>query len=395
MSRRQPPISADAPVIAPTDGLRQRQRANGTWRIWWEPSARQAKLGAKPVDLSHLRGGEAQRRASALTKEWGGDTAPPPARAQTMASLIADYMASHWYKNLRASTRSSYLSNLRTIEDKWGPQPAALITKPVVIRWYETLLAARGTNHAHVMITMLRIVFEHGLRRGWLPSGANPAANIGMAKPTPQATRVASDAEIDALLNAADAANPALALALRLSVTTGQRIEDIRAAHPSHFEPALIPVPGRTDPVQGYIWRMVRSKRGNAAVIPIIDARLVDALRAAIASADVQALGAVLLNGNGQPYTRRRLALHFDAVRARAARALPTIAGLQWRDLRRTMGVRLRIANIGRDDVGDLLGNTLASNPDLAARYTPAQWQTTLRAVAVVSNIDQPERKKA
>lgn len=392
MPPRRPP-AAQPPVITPTDGLRQRQRSDGTWRIWWEPTARQAKLGAKVVDLSNLRGGEAQRRATALTKDYAETT--PRLRAHSIDALIADYTASRWFTKLRDSTKGSYRSNMNTIAAKWGPQPVPSFDGPTVNSWYESLLNARGHSRAHSLIIMLQILFKHAERRGWIAKGSNPAADMGMDKPVPQSTRVATDAEIDALLHAADARNPTLALALRLSVHTGQRVEDIRTARPSEFEPAAIPVVGRAKPVQGYYWRMLRSKRGNAGVIPIINAQLVAGLAAQLARADVQAKGQLLLNGNGQPYTRHRLGDHFDVVRAAAAQTLPSIHGLQWRDLRRTFGVRLRIAGVSRDDIGDVLGNTVGISPDLAARYTPATAASTTRAVAAVSLIETPERKKA
>lgn len=385
--------AAQPPVIAPCDGLRQRQRADGTWRIWWEPTPKQAKLGAKSVDLSHLRAGDAQRRATALAKQYGQSA--PSLRAHSVDSLILDYLASHWFGKLRDSTKESYRSNLRTIADKWGPQPVPSFTPPIVTQWYEALLSQRSASRAYSLIIMMQILFKHAERRGWIAKGSNPCADIGMEKPVPNATRVATDAEIMALIHAADARNPALALALRLSVHTGQRVEDIRTASPAAFDACAIPVVGRVDPVQGYIWRMVRSKRSNAAVIPIIDAALVDMLAQTLARPDVQAKGALLLNGHGQPFTRDRLAHHFDIIRDNAAKSLPTIAGLQWRDLRRTFGVRLRMANVSRDDVGDLLGNTVATSADLAARYTPATSASTLRAIAAVSSIPTPERKKA
>jgi len=385
--------TAQPPVIAPCDGLRQRQRADGSWRIWWEPTPKQAKLGAASVDLSHLRAGDAQRRASELAKQFG--QIAPTIRAHSVDSLILDYTASHWFTKLRASTQATYRANLRAIADKWGPQPVPGFTPPIITQWYETLLSQRGPARAHVLITMMQILFKHAERRGWIAKGSNPCADIGMEKPVPNATRVATDAEIMALIHAADARSPALALALRLSIHTGQRIEDIRTASPASFDPCAIPVAGRIDPVQGYIWRMVRSKRSNAAVIPIIDAAVVALLAAQLARADVQAAGQLLLNGHGQPFTRHRLGHHFETIRAIAAKSLPTIAGLQWRDLRRTFGVRLRMANVGRDDIGDLLGNTVGISADLAARYTPATSASTMRAIAAISNIPAPERKKA
>lgn len=386
MARRPSP---ETPIIAPVDGLRQRQRANGDWRVWWEPTARQRAAGATALDLTHIPPGEAQRRATALFRKWSGDGAQKP-RGRSVSALIADYRRSHYFTDLAASSQASYRTDLGQIEDKWGPNPVASLDAPAMVLWYETLLRAKGVTRARALIVMLGIVMTHAERRGWIPKGANPCRDIGMKKPAP-ANRVASADELAALLAAADATNPAMALALRLAQVTGQRATDIRLAKAGAFEAAVLPVPGQVAPMRGYVWRLVRSKRGNAGVIPILDPATVAALDARIAACGPD--DALILNGAGQPYSRDRFQKHYADIRARAAKSVPSVASLQWRDQRRTVGVMLRAAGVGRDDVGDLLGNTLATNAQLAAIYTPATTATTLRAVAAITPL--PKRKKA
>lgn len=380
----------DAPVIDPKDGLRQRARADGSWRVWWEPTAAQRRAGAVPVDLSHLRPGEAQRRATRLCADaMGGQTKAP--RGHSVAALIADYRASRYYADLAASTRASYHTDLVAIEDKWGPHPVPALTAPIVVRWYESLLAAKSETRARAITVMLGILMKHAERRGWIPKGSNPARDIGMKKPQP-GHRVATADELQALRDAADALYPQMGLALRLVQLTGQRATDIRLARPDDFEPCALPVPGRVDPVPAYVWRLVRSKRGNAGLIPIVDPDTVARLRDQIAAARATDHDTLIWNGAGEPYSRDRFGKHFAAIRAAAALVVPSTASLDWRDQRRTVGVQLRQAGIARDDVGDLLGNTLATNAQLAATYTPATQATTLRAVAAIT---LPERKKA
>lgn len=380
----------EPPILDPQDGLRQRFRANGTWRVWWEPTGLQRKAGAQPVDLSKLRPGEAQRKASALAKQWSRDVPAAP-RAYSVAALITDYMASRYYRSLRDSTRASYRADLNAIERKWGPHAVAAIDTPTMVMWYETLLRHKSAARASAILVMAGILFTHAERRGWIPKGSNPARDVGLEKPAPR-NRVATPAEIDALLGAADRVNASMALALRLVMVTGQRATDIRTARPDQFEATFLPVPGHADPVPGYLWRLVRSKRGNAGVIPIVDPDTVAALDAQLAQA-ADGPGTLIWNGQGQIYTRDRFQKHFARIRAEAAKACPSIKDLQWRDQRRTVGVMLRAAGVGRDDVGDLLGNTLARNAQLAATYTPATSATTLRAVAAITKL--PERKKA
>lgn len=389
------PARQSPPVIAPVDGLRQRQRSDGKWRVWWEPTRAARKLGAVPVDLSHLRPGEAQRRASAMAAQWAAGAVRPP-RGHSITSLILDYLASRHFTERATSTKASYRTDLRAIEAKWGPEPVVRIDPPLMETWYESLLAAKGATRARAILTMMSIIMLHAERRGWIPKGTNPCTGLGMKKPAPR-DRVATAEELAALLATADTMRPALALALRLAQLTGQRATDIRTARLADFEPALLTLPDRADsPVQGYVWRLVRSKRGNAGVIPILDPATIAQIDSRLAEARAENEAAdrpLILNGQGQPYSRHRLHEHFAIIRDQVAETLPSVASLNWRDQRRTVGVMLRAAGVGRDDVGDLLGNTLASSAQLAATYTPATATTTLRAVAAITQM--PERKKA
>lgn len=384
------PRPIDAPVIAPADGLRQRQRADGTWRVWWEPTALQRKAGAQPVDLSALRPGDAQRRATALVAQWAKGATPKP-RGYSVSALILDYTQSRWFTDRATSTQASYRTDMRAIEDKWGAQAVAAIDAPTMVLWYESLLKAKGPTRARALLTMLSILMVHAERRGWIAKGSNPCRDIGMAKPAPR-DRVATGAEAAALLAAADTTDAMLALALRLVMVTGQRATDIRMARPGDFERTALPIPGAPQPVPAYVWRLVRSKRGNAGVIPILDPATVAMLDAQIAAA-LDGPGTLIWNGAGETFTRDRFQKRFAALRATAAATCPSVTSLEWRDLRRTLGVTLRAAGVARDDVGDLLGNTLATSAQLAAVYTPATQATALRAVAAITSLT--ERKKA
>lgn len=386
MTRR---IASHSPVIDPRHGLRQRQRADGSWRIWWEPTAKQAKAGAVPVDLSDKRPGDAQRTASDLAKKWNSDAPKPSLRGYSVSSLILDYTASRYYTGLRATTHNTYRANLRAIELKWGPQAVAALDAPMMVAWYDALLAAKGQFRSNAILTMMGILMLHAERRGWIPKGSNPARDLGMVKPQPR-KRVASAAELTALIDVADGMRPAIALALRLALVTGQRQTDLLQAKPADFRPTPLLLPGQANPVPGYVWHLVRSKRGNVGHIPVIDADTVAALTAQIAKTPFG--GLLITNAEGRAYSRERFHEHFAEIRDAVAMLLPDVASLQWRDLRRTVGVQVRAAGISKDDAGDLLGNTLASNTALAQTYTPATLATTLRAVAATS---LPKRKQA
>jgi integrase len=378
-------IPADIPLLADVQGLRHRARADGTLRVWWEPSAQQRKAGAKPVDLSHLRPGEALRRARQLAATTQQAKAP---RGRSIDGLIISYRESRFFTELRSTTRESYSANLRAIAEKWGPQPPAALTSAMMDIWYEALLREKGTHRALALLTMMRILFGFAETRGWIAKGSNPATNLRMTKPQPR-DRVATDAERAAIWAAA-ASDADVALPLALALLTGQRQTDILAAQVADFVAQPLLVPGRIEPQPAYVWQLRQSKRGRVVPVPIMDPEAVALLDAAMAART----GPLVINtSTGRRFLKRNFAERWEAVRAIAAQTVPSVATLQWRDLRRTVSVGLRTAGMGRDDAGDLLGNTLAASSTLAQTYTPATLATTLRAVGAITPL--PQRKKA
>ena len=72
-------------------------------------------------------------------------------------------------------------------------------------------------------------------------------------------------------------------------------------------------------------------------------------------------------------------------MRARATAAAPEVAGLQFRDLRRTFGHLARLGGADPRDVGDALGNQAGFDPELGEIYMPPSFETASRAVAAIT----------
>lgn len=406
----------DAPVIDPKDGLRQRQRRDGTWRVWWEPTKRLREAGAEPQDLPAHQPGHAQREATRLMHEWMGrvEGQPTPAMrtGRSVSDLIADYRASRHFTGLRASTLNSYSADLRAIAAKWGPHPVALLDPVMMDRWYDALLAAKGVFRAHAILTMMRTLMKHAERRGWRPRGSNPATDLELQRPPPRA-RVGTWAELNALLAAArhlsrtgSAADRitmrGLRLAILLTLLAGQRQTDVLTARPEQFVRITVRLPGMPAPGAIWVWNLIRSKRTNAsslALHPEIAAPLRLHLRLA-----AQGPGTLIWDqATGNAFSRRLFWDRWESVVAQAAITQPSVATLQWRDLRRTFGHLARAGGAEKGDVADVLGNTADTDPTLAQVYMAPQLATTLRAATAITRPQDPpqpaetpkERKKA
>lgn len=385
------------PVLDAAPGLRQRQRADGSWRVWWEPKGWQRDLGAVVVDLDAAKPGHATREANRLAAHWTrvqrGEAPAQKKSGRSIDDLILDYQNSLAWTKKPASTRRAYGADMKAIAEKWGPQPAALFDMPTVAVWYEALYKAKGVFRSRAILRMFSILMKHAELRGWRAGGSNPCQGIRTETPL-ERDRSATWAEFDALLAAARRLRArAVVVALYLAIMAGQRQYDILRVKPADFY--TVTVPHMTRPL--WVWQLVQSKRKRALEVPI-HAAAVPALRLQLMRAP-QGPGTLIWDEvTGKPFTPRRFFDAWEKVRAEAATALPSAADLQWRDLRRTFSNLSRAGGSSDADTSDVLGNTAAKNPRLRRTYMAPQLATTLRAVEALQRPKekpQPERKKA
>lgn len=386
------PSGPKGPLREDVQGLRQRQRSDGSWRVWWEPSAVMRASGATNVELDPARPDHAAREARRLNETAAavaaGKVPLTGVQARTIRALIADYQDSRFFKALRPITQAVYRSHMRTIETKWSSEPVIAFTGPVCNAWYEALLAASGAHRARALLRMLSILFTHAETRGWREAQTNPVASLRMEAPTPRSRRCSWE-EFDALMLAAEKRQrPMVALVVAMGFYTGQRVTDIFEARPEDFRPAQL---GRGRSArQGLVWELTQSKTGKQVSVPIHQ-DLEEALRAQLAVASAGPGTLVWVAGSGKAFDHDSMGAAWKKLRDEAAKALPSIKTLTQRDLRRSFAINARAGGVTRDDLVDVLGNTLDDNQMLAQTYTPSQLATVQR---VVGAIKKPEKER-
>lgn len=386
---RKPVRKPSGPILDPVPGLRQRQRADGSWRLWWEPNAAQRAAGAVVVEMDAGKPGHGAQQAKTLHAQWTaavrGEAPVVVASGRSMNALIEDYLASRHFTRKPDTTQRSYRSDLKAIGEKWGPQPVTSFDAPIMDQWYDSLLVAKGPWRAKAILTMARILFKHGERRGWREKGSNPCTEMEY-EATPLRNRVGSWAELDACLQAARRLGlRQIRCALLLAVYGGQRQGDQRLARPEQFQVFSLNVPGMDRPRRVWVWSLTRSKRGNEGIVAI-HAAAVPALRVQLRRcAAGEGPGTLLWDeATGKTFTPEQFFKRWEAVRAEAARHVPSVATLTWRDIRRTFGHLARGGGASKGDVADVLGNTADTNAQLAAIYMAPQIATSLRAVDAI-----------
>jgi hypothetical protein len=387
--------------------LRQRQRADGTWRIWWEPETAVRKLGFEVVELDAHTPTRAAREARALNDQVATarstGKAPATRRAgHTVDDLVGDYQRSVRFTQLAPATQRTYREKMRLIAAKWGPVPARDIDKPTMATWYETLCTHNGARQAQSLLAVVSILMSHAERRGWRDANSNPCLRLGMATPAPRA-QIMGWAQLDALIAAAGACGlPSVGLAAALSMLAGQRQADVLAALRGDMAQQQVTWPGAAGPESVWVWDVLRSKRKTAGQI-MLHPELVPMVTALLARPAPTDAHLIVEERVGRPYDKDLFAKRWAEVRAAAIAAGCTGlidangALLQFRDLRRTFSVTARAGGASVADAGDVLGNGAAMNPQLKRTYMAPAFFTAARAVDAVRRptVDDDERKKA
>ncbi|HGG04496.1 MAG TPA: hypothetical protein ENK28_03475 [Aliiroseovarius sp.] len=383
------------PITSKVKRLRQRQRADGSWAVWWEPEAAVVKLGFARADLDPARPTWSVRQAEQMNRQVdlaraGGSA--PSRRGKTIDDLIHNYRQKELPKKSQ-KTQASYNSLLNLISQKWGRALISEFDKPTMRIWYETLYDSCGLRQAVALIRMMSGLFSRAELIGWRAENTNPCFRLKMDTPKPR-SRCASWAEIDALCDAADAIGAAsMRTAIKISVFQGQRAGDVRRAQADDFSQVTVPLEnGGQETV--WVWSLMRSKRGTQGMMRLHPevAPLVAAIKQNMDDGQQYLL---IDEATGTPYTEDRFSKRFASVRAAAARNMPSVSSLNFRDFRRTFAMFARAAGINKDDAADVLGNSAATNWQLGETYMPPQFETASRAVMAIRRPEQTKRKKA
>ena len=386
MPRRADPF-ADRPA-----GLRTRARADGTVRVWWEPNAHARRHGFDAVELDENRPTWSKRQAERMNADVAARAAgrAPLRGERSLEALSERYQRSSDFTFLAAATQRSYRTNIRRLLKDAAPKPVATFDKPYVKARYEEWLAAHGVRQAKALVRMLSILMAYAEGIGWRAENTNPCLRMKLREGAP-GKRIVSWAEFDALLAAADAVGLApIALAAALSRLNGQRETDVLAAAPAQFPE--MPVLGRDEagrPTERrqLVWLLTRSKRATAGAMPVhpdAEPRLRAALEAHRLAERGEADPVVVDPRTSEPYKIGLFNDRWAEVRALAAKDVPSVADVQFRDLRRTFSAMLRSGGADRSDIAAVLGNTSDRNFQLAQIYMPADYEAAARAVGAV-----------
>ncbi|MFZ1962022.1 MAG: tyrosine-type recombinase/integrase [Roseiarcus sp.] len=310
----------------------------------FSPGPRLRALGFRGEDLRTPAGAWLDIRAA---EDWAREKlaeiearkADPGARrkrpAGPRAITIEDLFEDLWkLKRLRDAGESGALSRttardyrgkaraLKFFDPELWTAPAAAVNRSIALGLHERLWEAKGLAMANGVIAVLRLAYASAIDRRPEAGLVNPCLALRLPSPSPR-VRVATPAEIAALMAAASEREPAIADAILFALLTGQRQGDVLAAR-------------ELDLAEGRV-RVQQGKTGARVGMKILAAL---AGRLAAAKARRLALGRLpttfVVDPSGKRYPLDAFRHRFAEVRALAAEQAPSVADFRFMDLRDT-----------------------------------------------------------
>lgn len=341
---------------------------NGAY--YFQPSARLRAENVEPrafgpdegAAIEWIRNWQKTRRATAAapvaaqSPKGRGRVAPAPARPGSVAATIAEFRASARYRTKAAKTRKDYDLYLNRIEAMWGPAPLRAISPDALAVAYDEL-HKRSPSSALNFGAVARLFFKWAAKRKRLP---DPTTALELAVPA-RSRRVWTADEVLHLVAVADrpagqpGADRLVGTAVLALLFLPHNPQDILRLTVGH--------------ILADRFAVTRGKTGRVSWLAVPDplaARiLADAPRLPDGSADPTAR---ILPG----LDVARLGKRFAAVRTAAAQAVPSVADLELRQLRRTARSMAEAGQATQAMSANLLGHSQQQAARLATNYSVA-----------------------
>jgi hypothetical protein len=388
-------------------GLRAKQ-TTGDIRFYWEPNSIERKAGwtALPLGKDMVAAVKSAEARNAEILGWRAGGAKPRAVArftapQTFGAILQRYRNEH-LATKAPSTIKVNRAPLDRLEAWAGDQPMRFVTRARIRVLRDNLVASIGHWPAFKTLKAGREACAWALRQELVD--ANPFVEFDLAEP--EARHQLFEPEDIALIEESAKALglDGIGFAVELAASIGQREADIlkltggRWVEVAGLEPALFDQLVHYDgPNAGKVMGItVRQGKGQRWVgVPVTGAlrRRIEGVIAANANrrgSGIAVAQLVVNSRTGLPYQQRHFIRDFTAVRDHAIAAARSahlvdqgerLAGLQFRDLRRTCVVRLGELGLEAQLVSGVTGHKLKTVEKILEVYMPRTTKMAARAI--------------
>lgn len=367
----------------------KRMHATGD-RWYWKPERRlRPTWKSVPLGADFAAAAAEARRLNAQVEKWLADGAirAPVRKARRMGplsvgQLIAEYKASPRWKKLRPRTADQYVYEFKRLEQEFGHEPAATLSKGRVNEWVENLQMTAPQTARHVA-SKGRLLYAWAQLRELVPSGVNPFHGVALGQGGRRKMLVRG-ADLSIVVAACDAASRAsLGTALVIAFACVQRISDV--------------ITLRDTAISGGRLRFHQSKgakigpRGELTPGFPVDMALPDLVARRLLSHPPKANKAGLLcphDDTGAAWHEKTISRVFSRILAGLLEARPELdrlRGLQLRDGRRSGFVQYVLDGGTVELVCSMSGHSIEEGYGIVEHYLPKTPEQADRAVALLS----------
>jgi integrase len=307
------------------------------------------RLPGQPGDAEFMA------RLAQLEKAEDGNA---PALHATLDGLIARYRASPEFTGLAAESRHSY----QKVFDRLAPsadRPLIDFTRARLYALRDAVAAAHRRHAANYTITVLRLVFAWGIKRGHCDE--NPALGVDAIRRPRGAPVVNRPWRHDELTTVIDEAPASLRVAIALAAYTGLREGDIVRVTWTAYD--------------GHAFETRAQKTGVPTWVPV-HPRLAAILDAAPHTSPV-----IVLSELGRPFaSTNSFRARFFALTRRLRDEGKIGEGLSFHGLRHTLGTALAEAGCDAQTIASVLGQ---STTRMAEHYSRTANRRRLAGAAM------------
>lgn len=343
------------------------QRGNS---FYWQPSSKLRLQGWVPQKLNGIRD-VAIQEAKALNQkldEWylsdgENNQNSEEMRVYTLKCLIDDFKKSIEFRRTDNGTQVFYSNYLNKIEAWGGEYPAKAITRRSIKVLY-TRLYDKAPETANGLMRTLRRLMYWGVDEEKLT--VNPAARIGIID-TPPRDRVAEEQEISLMRSQADKLGlPSIGTAILMGFFLGQRESD------------LLKLDWQQHYVEHGDYAAIRVKQNKTR--QWVEVPLALELKERLTKISDRR-GKILKREDGKPYTRSCFCKRYEKIRKSLIENYPELKTLQFRDLRRTVAVRLAEAGCSEIEISAVTGHRIETSRQILEVYVPRTGKMAAAAI--------------
>jgi hypothetical protein len=389
----------------------------------WKPSPRLRRLGWHNLELGKdwnvaVSGAIAQNETLDRWLEQHGDAAgvrrPPVPTILRWRDLVAAYQDSDAWLNLKPRSRREYETWLPLL-GHWaldGTLRLADLDRPLVVDLRDKLVRDPRKHRTAAILRVLRIICNFGANKGWLPLGLASAINI--PEPPKRRHRILVG-HLPSLLDAAEALGlPHIRLGCVLGFFTMQREGDLLATTAFRFRPvggddisgeARRALAGPDGRVLGLF--LEQEKTAALVGIPLLPRARAEVEAAIAASRGAGSTLTHLIVKSGRRCHQKTFQRDFGRVRAKALEAARSalqrevdaeagqdaiyrseglcaaLAGLQFRDLRRSGMCWLRELGVPIAMIASISGHSIEETQKILDTYMPRDTRSAAEGMAI------------